>query len=52
MKGDDKMAAMDQAKLDAMCSKINTTAANYVTNVTNSVSKLQDVFNENWVSGF
>lgn len=44
------MAAMDQAKLDAMCGSINSAAENYVSQVTNSVINLGDVFNENWIS--
>lgn len=44
------MAAMDQGKLSQMCSTINNTASDYVSQVNNSVSELTNVFNENWVS--
>ena len=44
------MAAMDQGKLSQMCSSINSTASDYVSQVNNSVTELTNVFNENWVS--
>ena len=44
------MAAMDQGKLSRMCSSINNTASDYVTQVGNSVTELTNAFNENWIS--
>lgn len=44
------MAAMDQAKLNNMCAKINSSAQSYVSNVNASVKELEGKFNELWVS--
>ena len=44
------MAAMDQGKLNMMCSKINNSAEEYVTQVGSLVNELKDAFNNNWVS--
>lgn len=44
------MAAMDQAKLNNMCSRINNSAQSYVSNVNASVKELESKFNELWVS--
>ena len=44
------MAAMDQGKLNVMCTKINNSAEEYVTQVGSLVNELRDAFNNNWVS--
>ena len=44
------MAAMDQAKLDNMCTKINGKADEYVSTMNAEVKNLLKTFNENWVS--
>ena len=44
------MAAMDQGKLNSMCSKINSAATQYVSNVSSEVNNMVTSFNTNWVS--
>ena len=44
------MAAMDQAKLNNMSSKINSEASNYVSEMQNDTKDLLSAFNTNWVS--
>lgn len=44
------MAAMDQSKLDRMCSAINASAQAYVSEVSADVRDLTSTFNDNWVS--
>ena len=44
------MAAMDQQKLNTMCTQINNSADKYVNCVSSEVKNLLDAFNNNWVS--
>lgn len=44
------MAAMDQQKLNSMCTLINNSAEKYVNCVSTQVKNLLDAFNNNWVS--
>ncbi len=44
------MAAMDQGKLNSMCSSINSAASDYAANVTTAVNQLQGTFNNDWIS--
>lgn len=44
------MAAIEQGKLNSLCSSISSTAEKYVSDVTNEVNRMKEAFNEAWVS--
>ena len=44
------MAAIEQGKLNSLCSSINSSAEKYVSDMTNETNKLKEAFNEAWVS--
>lgn len=44
------MAAIEQGKLNSLCSSINGTAEKYVSDMNNEANKMKEAFNEAWVS--
>lgn len=44
------MAAIEQGKLNSLCSSINSSAEKYVSDVNSETNKMKEAFNEAWVS--
>lgn len=44
------MAAIEQGKLNSLCSSINSSAEKYVSDMNNETNKMKEAFNEAWVS--